>query len=44
MPGVILGGQLGTLVANRISQRTMETAVAVLFILVGALTLGEVIL
>ncbi|GAB4278474.1 MAG: sulfite exporter TauE/SafE family protein [Candidatus Promineifilaceae bacterium] len=44
VPGVIIGGQLGTVVASRISQRTMETAVAILFILVGALTLGEVIL
>lgn len=44
VPGVIIGGQLGTIVASRISQRTMETGVAVLFILVGALTLGEVIL
>lgn len=44
IPGVIIGGQLGTIVASRISQRTMETAVAILFILVAALTLGEVIL
>ena len=44
VPGVIIGGQLGTIVASRISQRTMETAVAILFILVAALTLGEVIL
>lgn len=44
VPGVIIGGQLGTIVAGRISQRTMEIAVAVLFIMVGALTLGEVIL
>ncbi len=44
IPGVIIGGQLGTIVASRSSQRTMETAVAILFILVAALTLGEVIL
>lgn len=44
VPGVILGGQLGSWVASRISQRTMETAVGLLFILVAALTLGEVIL
>ena len=44
VPGVIIGGQLGTVVASRISQRTMETAVAVLFILVAVLTLGEVLL
>lgn len=44
IPGVIIGGQLGTIVASRVSQSTMETAVAILFILVAALTLGEVIL
>lgn len=44
VPGVIIGGQLGTIVASRISQHTMEMVVATLFILVGALTLGEVIL
>ncbi len=44
VPGVILGGQLGSWVASRISQHTMETAVGLLFILVAALTLGEVIL
>jgi hypothetical protein len=44
IPGVILGGQLGSKVANRISQTTMERSLGVLFILVAALTLGEVIL
>lgn len=44
VPGVILGGQLGTIVSGRISQRTMEISLGVLFILVGALTLGEVLL
>ncbi|MHC4687959.1 MAG: sulfite exporter TauE/SafE family protein [Planctomycetota bacterium] len=44
VPGVILGGQLGSLVANRISQHTLERGLGVLFILVAALTLGEVIL
>lgn len=44
VPGVIIGGQLGTVVAGRISQRTMEMGVAVLFILVAVLTLGEVLL
>lgn len=44
IPGVILGGQLGSRVANRISQTTMERSLGALFILVAALTLGEVIL
>lgn len=43
-PGVVIGGQLGTMVAQRISQRTMELGIAILFILVALLTLGEVIL
>lgn len=43
VPGVILGGQLGSLVASRISQHTLERGLGVLFILVAALTLGEVI-
>jgi uncharacterized membrane protein YfcA len=43
VPGVIIGGQLGSRVASRISQHTLERGLGVLFILVGALTLGEVI-
>lgn len=44
VPGVIVGGQLGSLVASRIPQHTLERGLGVLFIMVGALTLGEVIL
>lgn len=44
VPGVILGGQLGSRVASRIPQRTLERGLGILFILVAALTLGEVIL
>lgn len=44
IPGVIIGGQAGPIVANRISQRTMEMVIAILFILVAVFTLGEVIL
>ncbi|RMG94915.1 MAG: sulfite exporter TauE/SafE family protein [Chloroflexi bacterium] len=44
VPGVIIGGQLGSLVASRISQHTLERSLGVLFIIVAALTLGEVIL
>ena len=44
VPGVIVGAQLGALVAGRISQHTLERGLGVLFTLVAALTLGEVIL
>ncbi len=44
VPGVIIGGQLGSLVSSRISQHVLERGLAVLFILVALLTLGEVIL
>lgn len=44
VPGVIIGGQLGSLVSSRISQHTLEHGLAILFIFVAALTLGEVII
>lgn len=44
VPGVIIGGQLGPLVSNRISQRVLERGLALLFILVGLLMLMEVLL
>ena len=44
VPGVIIGGQLGSRVASRVPQHTLERGLGLLFILVGALTLGEVIL
>ncbi len=43
VPGVILGGQIGPRIANRISQHTLERTMGILFLLVAALTLGEVI-
>ena len=43
VPGVILGGQLGPLVASRIAQHTLERALAALFILVAALMIGDVV-
>ena len=43
VPGVIIGGQLGPLVSSRILQHTLERMLAILFILVAILTLGEVI-
>ncbi|MBI3958584.1 MAG: sulfite exporter TauE/SafE family protein [Chloroflexi bacterium] len=44
VPGVIIGGQFGSRVASLISQRMLEIDLAVLFILVAVLTLGQVIL
>ena len=44
VPGVIVGGQLGSQVASRVPQRALERVLGVLFILVAALTLGEVVL
>lgn len=44
VPGVILGAQLGSRVASHIPQKVMERGLGVLFILVAALTLGEVLL
>ena len=44
VPGVIIGGQMGSLVSGHISQKMMERSMGVLFILVAALTLGEVLL
>lgn len=44
VPGVIVGGQIGPVVASRIAQHTLERSLAVLFILVAALMIGEIIL
>jgi uncharacterized membrane protein YfcA len=44
VPGVIIGAQLGSRVASRIPQQVLERGLGVLFIIIGALTLGEVIL
>jgi len=44
VPGVIIGGQLGPLVASRISQQTLERGLAILFIIVAVLMLGGVII
>ncbi|RME81693.1 MAG: sulfite exporter TauE/SafE family protein [Caldilineae bacterium] len=44
IPGVIIGGQLGPLLARRIPQHTLEKALGVLFALVATLTLIEVLL
>ena len=44
VPGVIIGAQLGSGVAHRISQHTLERALGVLFTIVAAVTLAEVLL
>lgn len=44
IPGVMIGGQMGSAVASRIPQNTLMRGLGVLFVLVGVLTLGEVIL
>ena len=44
VPGVIIGAQLGSRLASHIPQRVLERGLGVLFIIVAALTLGEVIL
>jgi len=44
VPGVLLGAQLGPLVASRIPQRIIERLLGGLFILIALLTLGEALL
>jgi len=44
VPGVIVSGQISSAVARYILQRTMTVGMGILFILVAALMLGEVIL
>ena len=44
VPGVIVGAQIGSVLASRIPQRILERSLAILLILVAALTVGEVIL
>lgn len=41
VPGVIIGGQMGSYVASRIPQQTLERSLAVLFTIVAAITLGQ---
>ncbi len=44
VPGVIIGGQIGSRISSKIPQRGLEIGLAILFIIVAALTLGQVIL
>jgi uncharacterized protein len=43
-PGVLIGAQFGSILANRLSQKVLERSMGVLFILVGILIFGELIL
>jgi len=42
VPGVIIGAQLGSMVASRIPARTLERGLGVLFMIISAATLAEV--
>lgn len=44
IPGVMIGGQLGTAVASRIPQSILMRGLGVLFVIVAVLTLAEVLL
>ena len=44
IPGVIIGAQLGARVASAIPQKVLERGLGVLFLLIAALTIGEVVL
>lgn len=44
VPGVVIGGQIGSVVASKISQKSLESGLGVLFVIIAVLTLGEVIL
>jgi len=42
-PGVVIGGQLGPLLATRISQHALEKLLGILFVIVSLLTIGQLI-
>jgi uncharacterized membrane protein YfcA len=44
IPGVITGAQFGSFVSRKIPQHSFEKGLGLLFILVAALTIGEVVL
>lgn len=43
-PGVLIGAQLGSIVASRLSQEFLERSMGILFILVGLILLAEIVL
>ena len=44
IPGVIIGGQIGPLLASRIPQKVLEKSLALLFILVAVLMIANVVM
>ena len=42
VPGVLIGAQLGSIVANRLPHQLLERSMGILFILVGTILLGEI--
>lgn len=42
VPGIVIGGQIGSIVASKIPQKSLETGLGLLFILIALLTLAEV--
>lgn len=41
-PGVLIGGHLASIVASRLSPTVLERSMGILFMLVGAILLGEI--
>ena len=44
VPGVLIGGQVGPAIAKKIPDRAMELSLGILFVIIAALTIGEVVL
>lgn len=44
IPGVIIGAQMGSTLAARIPQKILERSLGILFIIIAALTLGELMM
>ena len=42
VPAVVIGGQIGPLVSSRLEKHKLEQFLAVIFIFIGALTLGVI--
>jgi uncharacterized membrane protein YfcA len=40
-PGVLIGAQLGSIVANRLSHQLLERSMGILFVMVGGILVGE---
>lgn len=41
VPGVIIGGQLGSVISSRVKSQSLEFFISILFVVIGALTLLE---